>query len=61
MELNEENQSGFWTKDDKTNKRIFIYNEALIEKLCVLGENVEPCFEGAQFSSQFSLENNQEF
>ena len=61
MELNEENQSGFWTKDDKTNERIFIYNEALIEKLCVLGENVEPCFEGAQFSSQFSLENNQEF
>lgn len=61
MELNEENQSGFWTKDEKTNERIFIYNEALIEKLCVLGENVEPCFEGAQFSSQFSLEGNQEF
>lgn len=61
MELNEENQSGFWTKDDKTNERIFIYNEALIEKLCVLGENIEPCFEGAQFSSQFSLEGNQEF
>ena len=61
MELNEKNQSGFWTKDEKTNERIFIYNEALIEKLCVLGENVEPCFEGAQFSSQFSLEGNQEF
>ena len=61
MELNEKNQSGFWTKDEKTNERIFIYNEALIEKLCVLGENIEPCFEGAQFSSQFSLEGNQEF
>lgn len=61
MELNEKNQSGFWTKDEKTNERIFIYNEALIEKLCILGENVEPCFEGAQFSSQFSLEGNQEF
>lgn len=61
MELNEKNQSGLWTKDEKTNERIFIYNEALIEKLCVLGENVEPCFEGAQFSSQFSLEGNQEF
>lgn len=60
MELNQENQSGFWTNSDKTNARIFIYNEALIEKLCVLGENVEPCFEGAQFSSQFSLENNSE-
>lgn len=61
MELNEENQKGFWTNDDKTHGRIFIYNEALIEKLCVLGENVEPCFEGAQFGSQFSLEDNQEF
>ena len=61
MELNKENQSGFWTNDDKTNARIFIYNEALIEKLCVLGENVEPCFEGAQIKSQFSLEDNPEF
>ena len=61
MELSKENQSGFWTNDDKTNARIFIYNEALIEKLCVLGENVEPCFEGAQIKSQFSLEDNPEF
>jgi len=33
----------------------------LIEKLCILGENVEPCFEGAQFKTEFSLENNPEF
>ncbi len=55
------NDKGFWTNDDKTNARIFIYNEALIEKLCILGEEVEPCFEGAQFASNFSLENNPEF
>lgn len=61
MELSKENQSGFWTNDDKTNARIFIYNEALIEKLCVLGQNVEPCFEGAQFNSKFSLEDAQDF
>lgn len=61
MELSKENQSGFWTNDDKTNARIFIYNEALIEKLCVLGQNVEPCFEGAQFNSKFSLEDTQDF
>lgn len=61
MELNEKNQSGFWTKDNNTNTRIFIYNEALIEKLCILGENFEPCFEGSQIKSQFSLENNPEF
>lgn len=59
MELTEE--KGFWTNDNKTNARIFIYNEALIEKLCVLGENVEPCFEGAQIAKQFSLESSPEF
>lgn len=61
MELHQKNQSGFWTKDNNTNARIFIYNEALIEKLCILGENVEPCFEGSQIKSQFSLENSPEF
>lgn len=60
MELNEKNSSGFWTKTDNSNSGIFIYNEALIEKLCILGENVEPCFEGAQFKTEFSLENLQE-
>ena len=55
--------SGFWTNDDKTNARIFIYNEALIEKLCILGENVEPCFEGASITkpeNQFSYSEFQE-
>ncbi len=57
MEL--DNDTGFWTNDFNSGKRVFIYNEALIKKLCVLGENVEPCFEGAQFS-EFSL-NGSEF
>lgn len=61
MELNAETQDGFWTKDNNSGGRIFIYNEALIEKLCILGESVEPCFEGAQFKTEFSLENNLEF
>ena len=52
---------GFWTNDNKTNARIFIYNEALIEKLCVLGENIEPCFEGSQIAKHFSLESSPEF
>jgi hypothetical protein len=47
MELDDETSNGFWTNDDKTNARIFIYNEALVEKLCILGEDVEPCFEGS--------------
>lgn len=61
MELHKESEKGFWTNDNKTNSRIFIYNEALIEKLCILGQDVEPCFEGAQIASQFSLESSPEF
>lgn len=61
MELNSENQKGFWTNKDNSTTRIFIYNEALIEKLCILGQKVEPCFEGAQIAKEFSLEGNPEF
>lgn len=61
MELDKDSQEGFWSNDNKSNKRIFIYNEALIEKLCVLGQEVEPCFEGAQITA-FSLDtSSQEF
>lgn len=60
MELNKETQKGFWAKDNNSGSRFFIYNEALIEKLCILGESVEPCFEGAQFKTEFSLENMEE-
>lgn len=60
MELNKETQKGFWAKDNNSGSRFFIYNEALIEKLCILGESVEPCFEGAQFKTEFSLENVEE-
>lgn len=56
MELSKENNDGFWANNDNSGKRFFIYNEALIEKLCILGEDVEPCFEGAQFKDKFSLE-----
>jgi hypothetical protein len=60
MELDEKNQSGFWTKDGNSGNRIFIYNEALIKKLCILGENVEPCFEGASIQRTFSLGDSNE-
>ena len=54
MELNDEYEKGFWTKDSNSGKNIFIINDGLIEKLCILGSDVEPCFEGAQIKS-FSL------
>lgn len=59
MELDKDRQAGFWSNDYNSGKRIFIYNEALIEKLCILGQDIEPCFEGAQITS-FSL-NTDEF
>ena len=52
---------GFWTNDSNTSRRVFILNEALIKKLCILGEQVEPCFEGAQIGKTFSLEDDKEF
>ena len=58
MELTK-NAPGNWTNDVNSGKRIFIYNEALIEKLCILGEKFEPCFEGASITA-FSL-NRAEF
>ena len=39
----------------------FIINDAIIQKLCILGDDVEPCFEGASVtapnvSSKFTLD-----
>lgn len=46
---------GSWTGSNNSNERFFIINEAVIDKLCILGENFEPCFEGAQIVSEFAL------
>ena len=54
MELDEETLKGYWALDDNSYSEFFIINDALISKLCILGEDVEPCFEGAQITS-FSL------
>lgn len=56
MELDEKTLKGHWTKDENQQPQFFIINEALISKLCVLGEDTEPCFEGATI--QFSLEDS---
>lgn len=58
MELDEKTLKGSWTTDDNNCPEFFIINEALISKLCILGENVEPCFEGAGIAAQFSLDEN---
>lgn len=56
MELDDESLKGNWTIDDKTGMEFFIINDAIFKGLCILGENVEPCFEGAQITSTFSLD-----
>ena len=57
MELDEKTFVGVWTKTDNSPKEFLIVNEAIISKLCVLGEDVEPCFEGASVRElQFTFE-----
>lgn len=59
MELDENSLRGSWTKDSKGKPQFFIINEAIISKLCILGEDVEPCFEGAGFvQAQFSFDDD---
>lgn len=59
MELDENSLRGSWTKDSKGKPQFFIINEAIISKLCILGEGVEPCFEGAGFvQAQFSFDDD---
>ena len=56
MELDDKIINAYWTKDDKGKPQFFIINEAIISKLCILGEDIEPCFEGAQITKlEFSL------
>ena len=56
MELHNKLTKGKWTKDENGRVKFFIINEAVIQKLCILGENVEPCFEGAGIAAQFSFD-----
>lgn len=61
MELDKNLTAGTWTKDVNGNNQFFIINEAIISKLCILGENVEPCFEGANITApkiEFAFEDD---
>lgn len=60
MELDNEKTSGRWAFLDNEQSQFFIINETIISKLCILGENYEPCFEGASITGalQFSFDDN---
>lgn len=47
MELEEKSLQGHWAKNPKNDIEFFIINDAIFSKLCILGDSVEPCFQGA--------------
>ena len=51
MELDKDSLNGYWSENVKPNMEFFIINDAIFSKLCILGEDVEPCFEGASLYS----------
>lgn len=63
MELDEKTLKGHWATNPKNNMEFFIINDAIFEKLCILGDEVEPCFQGGavtapEVSATFSLDEN---
>ena len=50
MELDEDTLDATWSKDDNGKPEFFIINEGIISKLCILGEECEPCFEGSSIT-----------
>ena len=64
MELDEKTLKGHWSTDSNRGIEFFIINDAIFSKLCILGEDVEPCFEGSavtapDVSSSFTLDSNE--
>jgi len=54
MELDEKTLQGTWSNKINSQYEIFIINDAIITKLCALGEHTEPCFLGASITPLFS-------
>ena len=51
MELDEETLDGHWSTDSKSGMDFFIINDAIFSKLCILGDDVEPCLEGSSITA----------
>ena len=51
MEIDEETLDGHWAENYKNGMEFFIINDAIVSKLCILGDDVEPCFEGASITA----------
>ena len=63
MEFQKESVQGHWETNYDNGIDFFIINDAIIQKICILGDDVEPCFEGASVtapdvSTKFTLDDN---
>ena len=66
MEIDEKTMEGKWDYSASDDMEYFIISDGMFSKLCILGDDIEPCFEGASItapniSAKFSKkENNNE-
>ena len=62
MELDADTICGEWAINPNSGVEFLILDDATLTKLCILGEDVEPCFEGANIvpSTNFSLNEEEE-
>lgn len=63
MEFKPETLKGNWQKNYENGLDFFIIDDAIIQKICILGDDVEPCFEGASVTApdvslKFTLDDN---
>ena len=63
MEFQKNSVQGHWETNLDNGMDFFIINDAIIQKICILGDDVEPCFEGASVtapdvSTKFTLDDN---
>ena len=63
MEIKPDSVQGHWETNPNTGIDFFIINDAVIQKLCILGDEVEPCFQGASItapnvSAKFTLDDD---
>lgn len=59
MELDENLTQAQWAKVNNSKGKFFIINESVFSKLCILGEQYEPCFEGSTITGiKFSFDDS---
>lgn len=65
MKLDDKTLQGHWAMSNNSDYEFFIINDAIIMNLCILGEDVEPCFETASvtkpdISASFNYSDNRQ-